>query len=460
MKKYLFEVSREFYILVISMIILVFIVMGVNQNRILTQKSERLDISNELIKLSDNIDQKLIELGLDGTSQPDASEGIGIDEINDIPDKAEKIRQALREESLALLSQIDTKFLSAALRIFLLEFYKKANPGTIDFVPDREPDATDIIVLAALREAGKEDDIILYKQCLPDEMAPLESMKAPTMVGSISPLKLNKSSKIFQVIDRLKVEEDRHSPLRMMVSVAFSVMIFSVIALLISMLLTRRLGIVYMYYLSKPEKTGRFGLRLAACLPYLFIVPTFVVAAIIEIILEGQLGAPVLTFMLLILVMVISGGISFEILHKYFDEGRKEADKPYIKFLKMLKRDGDYGLSKHLSAAGLLNRRKNVVESRVLSPYILRACDFRLLPFARRRIGSLVDTYAIAGLILSYRFWGDSENSDVISALQETATSYGMNIDYIWLLAAIMIGLFMARVVFLGFESLLLGEKE
>jgi hypothetical protein len=243
----------------------------------------------------------------------------------------------------------------------------------------------------------------------------------------------------------------------MVFSVALSVTVFAVLAMLISIILSRRIALIYIYLQGREGQLSNIYMSLLTWVPYLFIIPTFIVAAMIP---GGWFRAPFLKFLLLVFVMVISGGISFELLQKYFDESRKEFDKPYIKFLQMLKGNPKYRLCDHLNDAGILISKEKVVRSKTLSPFVIRSCDFRLLSFARRRMGSLVDTYAIAGLVLSYRFWGDTEFSDVSSALQDSATNYGMSVQFVWLLAAIMVGLFVARIIVLAFEYIVLGEKE
>ncbi|MCB5252866.1 MAG: hypothetical protein PHV91_01220 [Bacteroidales bacterium] len=444
MKSFISNVVREFTILVVSVVLMVSIVLIYNLRKDFSADTAQVNFKHDILEFSREIDQLILSYEFSNKS------------VGDLPlDRIEAFKIAFNKQMEAFQKKYSTEYSKAAIRLYLLEFFKQFNNGSLRLAL-RHKDVTDRIVLQALAKGSRKNDIKIYESSLPDAKESISRL-TEDLILQLKALDLNEASEVFHAMDFLKIDKEVSNPTKMMLSVAFSVMMFSVIALLISIILSRRVALVYTYLQGREDNASSISLKLLTFVPYLFIVPTFIIAAIIP---GSWFRAPILKFILLIFVMVVSGGVSFELLLKYFDESRKEYDKPYIKFLKMLKGQQSNRLSEHLHDAGILIRKDNVVQSQSLSPYVLRSCDFRLLPFARRRMGSLVDTYAIAGLVLSYRFWGDSEYSDVSSALQESAISYGMSIEYVWLLVAIIVGLFAARIFVMAFEYIVLGEKE
>lgn len=185
-------------------------------------------------------------------------------------------------------------------------------------------------------------------------------------------------------------------------------------------------------------------------LPYIFAIPAFALASLFAYtpIIEPQVIKALLVF----LVMVVSGGLSFELTLKYMDQGRLEYAKPYARYLALNKR----GRSKK-SFLGLIKnihiprRGKTLRKSPGILPFLITGADYQLNEHIRRRMSVIVDSYTLAGLILSFNIF--ENKPDLVNMLTGAAGSYGASVNTIYMVEAILIGIFASKLLFIVSEA-------
>lgn len=243
-------------------------------------------------------------------------------------------------------------------------------------------------------------------------------------------------------------------PLEILVFVSLSIFLLTTVVTIFSRFLARWLAAAYIQDMIAGQGRAA-GLRYKL-LPYLLSLPAFAPAALF---MRAELGL-FAKMLLLVAIMVLAGGLSFELALKYLEQAGREYQKPYVRFLSFYKRD-----KSRRGAAGLLqlifvpHRARQLKSSGSMLPFVLTGTDYQLLPHVRRRMCVVVDSYALAGIVLGFAFWDKLNKPDLVQMLSETTRSYGASQSLLWMAEAILLGLFVAKLVFILSEARQLSQE-
>ncbi len=279
-----------------------------------------------------------------------------------------------------------------------------------------------------------------------------ELMEELTIRLSDSPYSPNMDS-LKTYIDGLNQPGTASSPvqfkdLEILIFISLSIILLTTLVTILSRFIARWLAASYLQDMIRGQ--GRdTGLRYKL-LPYLLSLPAFAPAALFMRVEMGLLPK----FLLVLVIMVLAGGLSFELTLKYLELGGREYQKPYVRFLSFYKRDKSRrGPLELLRLIFMPHRSRQLKSSGSVLPFVLTGTDYHLMPHVRRRMCVVVDSYALAGIVLGFTFWDALDKPDLVQMLSETTRSYGASVSLLWMAEAILLGLFVAKIVFILLES-------
>lgn len=184
-------------------------------------------------------------------------------------------------------------------------------------------------------------------------------------------------------------------------------------------------------------------------LPYFFGVPAFVLASLFF----GRLpGLDLVSLVVVLFVVLVSGGLSFELVLKYLEQVRQEYARPYARYLSLYKRDRTkLGLGRLIALIFMPKRREHLRQGKGILPFVLTGADYQLSQHIRRRMSVIVDSYTVAGVILSFSLF--KPKPDLVEMLKTTIGSYGVSGEIFWMIEAILLGLLLSKLLFIITES-------
>lgn len=365
---------------------------------------------------------------------------------------ANRFRASIQNDDLA----------NAVLRLKLFEWmlicdedYRASNKTVAD--------ATDSLITESLHTIDQQM-LNIYRSAIPgqmqytdvlDNIGSIDSVvsKISNLGSGTSSLSINEQSALdtirHQLVKDLTSASEGSqpagtSPWEVVVFVAVSVFIFSAIVTMSSRFLARLVTALYLQdLLLDREQTAVLKLRL---LPYLFSIPAFVFATL----LYGTplISAAIAKLVFVLAILVLAGGLSFELALKYLDQGRHEFSKPYARYLALNKpRPRKLGWGELLGAIFMPRRQQALKNSDSILPYIITGADYQLLEHVRRRMTVTVDSYALAGVLLSFKLW--PPRPDLVSVLQEIIGTWGSTGLLLYTVEAVLLGLLLSKLLFI-----------
>lgn len=236
--------------------------------------------------------------------------------------------------------------------------------------------------------------------------------------------------------------------------IGFAVFFLSTLVTIFSRFLARLITASHLQDLIAGQD-GLNGFKLKV-LPYLFAVPAFVLASLFAG--TAFIQPVVMKLVVVIFVMVVASGLSFELVLKYLEQGRQEYAKPYARYLALSKRGrsktGLFGLMK---AIQIPRRGERLRQSKSILPFLLTGADYQLNDHIRRRMSVIVDSYTLAGLILSFTLW--DTKPDLVNMLTGAAGSYGASVNTVYMIEAILLGILASKLLFIVSEARQFPQK-
>lgn len=235
-------------------------------------------------------------------------------------------------------------------------------------------------------------------------------------------------------------------PWEIILYIGFAVFFLATLATLCSRFLARLITASHLQDLISGR--GQLaGLKLRV-LPYVFAIPAFVLA----LLFRGLASNYVFGLLAVLFVTVVSGGLTFELVLRYLEQGRQEYAKPYARYLALNKRDRSrLGLLALVRSIYLPRRSESLRESKGILPFLVTGADYQLNEHIRRRMSVIVDSYILAGLILSFKLW--EAKPDLVGMLTGTAGSYGASLTTLYLVEAILLGILASKLLFIFAEA-------
>lgn len=433
------QISREFLVFVLASLIL----MGIAW--IFSRKESREDQQTiaanikEVIQIWDELDSSYI-------SSYNMMLGTGKDKNFDLV--VGKFHEAL---------EADPVIAKEILRLKLLSWINMVDPEKIVSKPNSlASDQIDTDIMSRLSSPKLQD---LYNQSKPRELSWGSITKYiqsyEDLFNAVS--KNNEiDSDLIRVRDELlgllqgpsgETPAAAVQPWELLFFIGLTVFFLCTLITLLSRFIARLIAASYLQDVIAGGGTFTwFKLKL---LPYFFGVPAFVLASLFF----GRLpGSDAASLLVVLLVVLVSGGLSFELVLKYLEQVRQEYARPYARYLALYKRDNKkLGWGRLIGQIFMPKRCEHLRRGTSILPFVLTGADYQLTQHIRRRMAVIVDSYTVAGVILSFSMWGSKP--DLVGMLTGTIGSYGVSGEIFWMIEAILLGLLLSKLLFIISES-------